>query len=91
MNRPKTHNLENLVLIMEEKKKTRINSGVSNVYTFLHAYFEGVEFYTARRYVHLTKDGREEDLFFSDEDEEDDNMLPVLELPLLVKQRVCDV
>ena len=46
-----------------------MNSGVSNVYTFLHADFEGVEFYAARRYVNLTKEGREEELFVSDEEE----------------------
>ena len=45
-NRPKTHKLENLVLIAEDAKKIRRNSGVSNVYTFLHADFEGVEFTT---------------------------------------------
>ena len=59
------------MLIVEGKNKIRINSGVSNVCTFLHAYFEGVDFYSARRYVHLEKEGREEDLFVSDEEEED--------------------
>ena len=54
------------MLIPEEEKKIRINSGVSNVYTFLHADFEGVKFYATRRYVHLTKYGREEHLFVSD-------------------------
>ena len=34
LNRPKTHNLDNLVLIAGDKKKIRRNSGVSNVYTF---------------------------------------------------------
>ena len=90
-NRPKTHNLENLVLIAEDEKKTRRNSGVSNVYTFLHADFEGVGFYAATRYVHFTKEGREEYLFVSDEDEEDDGVLLVLELPLFAEQRVCSV
>ena len=65
-------------------KKIRINSGVSNVYTFLHEYFEGVEFCAARQYVHSTKEGGEEDLFVSDEDKEDNDVLPVPELPLLV-------
>ena len=44
-----------------------INSGVSNVYMFSHADFGGVEFYAARRYVHLTKEGREGDFFVSEE------------------------
>ena len=35
------------------------NRGVSNVYKFLHADFEGVEFYAERRDVNLTKEGRE--------------------------------
>ena len=65
----KMHNLENLVLIAKDEKKIRINRGVSNVYTFSQEDFKGVEFYAARRYVHLTKYGREEDLFFSDEEE----------------------
>ena len=56
LNRPKSHKLENLVLIVEAKKMIWRNSGVRNVYTFSHAYFEGVEFFAARRYVHLTKE-----------------------------------
>ena len=42
------HKLENLMLISEAKKMIRKNSGVSNVYMFLHADFGGVEFYDAR-------------------------------------------
>ena len=45
------------MLIEKDENKIRINSGVSNVYTFLHADFEGVEFYAARRYVHFIKLG----------------------------------
>ena len=44
----KTHKVENSVLIAEEENKIHINSGVSNVYTFSHANFEGVEFYAVR-------------------------------------------
>ena len=69
----------------------RRNSGVSNVYTFLHADFGDVKFYAARRYVHLPKGRREEDFFVSDEEEEEDEVLPVSELPLLVEKRVCGV
>ena len=47
-NRPKTHKIENLVWIAEEKNKTGRNSSVSNVYMFSHADFDGVEFYSAR-------------------------------------------
>ena len=57
-NSPKTHKLENLVLIAEDEKKIRRNSGVSNVYTFYHADLEGVGFYTARLCVHFTKEVR---------------------------------
>ena len=53
MNCLKSHNLDNLVLIVEAKNMMRINIGVINIYTFLHAYFEGVGFYTARKYFHL--------------------------------------
>ena len=63
------------MLIEEDEDKIRRNSGVSNVYTFSHAYFEGVEFYNARRYVNFTKGGREEDLFISEEDEEEYEVL----------------
>ena len=77
------------MLIAEDENKTRRNSGVSNVYTFWHADFEGAEFYATRRYVHLTKEGREEDFCVSDEKEYED--LPVSELTLLVEQRVCGV
>ena len=83
-NQTKMHNIENLVLIVEGKNKIRRNSGVSNVYMFLHADFEGFEFYAARKYVHLTKEGREVDFFVCDEDEEDDELLPVSESTVLV-------
>ena len=43
-NLPKTHNLKNLVLIVEAEKTIWRNSGVSDVYTFSHAGFEGVGF-----------------------------------------------
>ena len=76
------------MLISEAKKRIRINSGVSNVYTFSHADFESVEFYAVMRYVHLTKEGREEAFFVGEEEKEDDDVLPVSELPLLVEQRV---
>ena len=66
-------------------------SGVSSVYTFSHADFEGVEFYAARWYVHLTKERREEDFFVREEEEEDDEALTVSELLLFVEQRVCGV
>ena len=65
-NHPKSHHFNNSVLIAEAEKKIRKNSVVNNVYTFSHAYFEGVEFYAARRYVHLIKEVREEDLFFNE-------------------------
>ena len=41
-NLPKTHNLQNLVLIAEAEKKIRRNISVSNVYTFVHTDFRGV-------------------------------------------------
>ena len=55
MNCPKPHNFDNFVLIVESKNIILIiikNSGVSNVYTFLHAYFEGIEFYDVRQCVY---------------------------------------
>ena len=79
------------MLIAEDEKTVCRNSGVSNVYIFSHADFEGVEFYAARQYVHLTKEGREEDFFVSDKEEEDYEVLPVSDLPLLAEQRVCGV
>ena len=79
------------MLMAEAEKTIRRNSGVSNVYTFSHADFESVEFYAVRRYVHLTKEGREEAFFVSEEEKEDDDVLPVSELPLLVEQRVGGV
>ena len=71
------------MLISEEERKIHRNSGVSNVYTFYHADFEGVVFFVTRRYVHLTNEGREEEFFVSDEDK-DDEVLPFSELTLLV-------
>ena len=62
-NHLKSHNINNLVLIAESGKTIRITSGVSNTYTFLHADFEGVDFYAARRYVNFKKEVRE-DVFF---------------------------
>ena len=54
-NHPKSHHFNNSVLITEAEKKIRKNSVVNNVYTFSHAYFKSVEFYSARRYVYFTK------------------------------------
>ena len=39
----------------------------------------------------MTKEGREEDFFVNDEEEEDNEVLSVSELPLLVEQRVYGV
>ena len=56
-NHPKSYKFENLVSIGEAEKRIYRYSGVSNVYTFLHAYFEGVEFYDAKQYVNLKNEG----------------------------------
>ena len=85
------HKLQNLVLMEAAKKTILRNSGVSNVCTFLHAYFKNVEFYFTRRCVHLTKEGTESDLFVSEEEEGDDELLKVSELSFLVQQKVCGV
>ena len=65
----KMHKLKTLVLIEEAKNTIRRNSCVSNVYSFWHADFEGVEFCAVIQYVCLQKKVREEDLFVSDEEE----------------------
>ena len=59
-NHQKTHKINNLTLMAQDEKGISRNSVVSSVCTFSHADFEGVEFYAARRYVHLIKDVREE-------------------------------
>ena len=41
----------------EDENKILRNSGISNVYTFSYADFEGVDFYAARRYVSFKKEG----------------------------------
>ena len=61
------------------------------MYRFSHADFKGVEFYTSRQYAHLEKEGRQEDFFVSNKEEEDDEVLPFSELTLLVEQRVCGI
>ena len=43
-NLPKTHKLENLVLIAESENKRMRNISVRIIYTYLHAYFGAVEF-----------------------------------------------
>ena len=48
------------MLITEAENKIWINSSVSNVYTFSHADFSGVEFYSVRRYVHFSREVIEE-------------------------------
>ena len=48
MNCPKSCKINKLMLIEEAEKTIQINSGVSNVYTFSFADFEGVDFYGAR-------------------------------------------
>ena len=67
------------------------NISVSNMYTFLHADFEGVEFYASRQYVHYPKQERKRDFFPSDEKLEYHEVLTVSDLPLLIEQRVCGV
>ena len=57
------------MLISEAENTIRRYSGVSNVCMFFHADFEGVQFYAARLFVHLTKEGIEEDLSIIDEEE----------------------
>ena len=78
------------MLIAEDENKTLIDSGVSNVYKFYHADFEGVEFYAVMKFVHLKKEGKYGDFFVSDEEEEDDEVIPVSEIPLLV-EKLCVV
>ena len=66
------------MLIAESENTIKRNSGISNMYKFLHA-FEGVEFYATRWYVNLTKEGRYGDFFISDEEGEDNEVIPVSE------------
>ena len=54
-NHSNIHKINNLVLIEEDKDKIKRNISVSNIYTFSHADFEGVEFYASRQYVHYPK------------------------------------
>ena len=61
------------------------NSGVSNMYTFLYRYLERVKFFDTRRCVHFTKKRIEEYFCVSVEEEEDSEVLPVSDLPLLVE------
>ena len=91
MNHTKTHKLNELVLIQEDKNKIWINRGVSNVYTSSYSDLEGVGFYAARRYFHLKKYQIEAELFLSEEEEEDNEVLPVSGLNLLAEKRVCGV
>ena len=84
MKRLKTHKRQNLVLINQDEKKNRRNSGVIHVYTFLHVDFDGAECYAVRRYVNLTKYGKKEEIFVSDEQQENDGLLPVSGLSLLI-------
>ena len=54
MNCPKSHKFDDLVLIVGSKhiiQRISRNSGVSNAYTILHEYFEGVEFYDVRKFI----------------------------------------
>ena len=55
---PKSHKLDNLVMIAEAENTIWRNSSVINVYTFWHAGFEDVEFYSGRRCMHFKKKGR---------------------------------
>ena len=55
------HKLDKLVFIAEAKNMIQINSGVSNVYTFSNAYFEGVGFYAARPYVNFKNEEERRD------------------------------
>ena len=63
LNHPKSHKFDKLVLIVEAKKTIWRNSGVSIVYTFWHEDFDGVELCASKQYMHLTRNGIEEELF----------------------------
>ena len=56
------------MLIAEDEKKIQRNSGESIVYTISYADFEGVDFYIARKYIHLKTEVIEEDFSVSDEE-----------------------
>ena len=59
MNHPSSYKFNNLVLISEDENTIRKNIIVGNVYTFLHADFESVEFYATRMCMNFTKEGIE--------------------------------
>ena len=87
----RSHQFDNLALVAEAKNTIRRNSGVGNVYTCLHAKFEGFQFHAARKYVNLTKEGRQEDFFADKEYKEEDKVLPFSQRPLVVEHRVGGV
>jgi hypothetical protein len=68
VNRPKGHKLENLTVIAEGLKTVRRGGGPTNVFIFSHGDFPDVEFYAARRYLHITEEGPEDGLFDQEEE-----------------------
>ena len=66
-NWPKNHKLRRFVLVEVDMKVVRKGSNVILVFVFTHLYFPNQQLYAAKQYIHVTKEGEEDSLFFLEE------------------------
>ena len=62
-NRPKNHKLQGVVLVEVDAKVVR--QGANEILVFVFTYFDFTDqkFYAAKRYIHVTKEGEDDNLF----------------------------
>ena len=62
-NRPKNNNLQGVVSAEVDAKVVRQGANTILVLVFTHSNFPDQKFYSAKRYIHVTKEGEEDSLF----------------------------
>ena len=62
-NRPKNHKLQGVVLEEVDVKVVRWGANEILVFVFTHFYFTDQQFYSAKQYIHVIKEGTEDILF----------------------------
>ena len=62
-NRPKNHKLEGVILVEVDAKVVRRGADAILVFFFTYFDFPEEQFYAAKRYIHVTQEGKEDSLF----------------------------
>ena len=62
-NRPKNHNLQGVILVEVDAKVVWRGADAIMVFVFTHFDFPDEQFYAAKRYIHVTQEGKDDSLF----------------------------